>query len=562
MPWAWASLLIRSAVILGAAELLRRFSRRSAPAYRHRILFASFGLLMLWPVLSAMLPEVRLPIDLPGWLHLQVTGTVTVQQTTFAIGREAREPNVIHWPLIIWAFGVSLALAPLLVGYGKVLLLARRAVPVHDEAWTSLLHELSASLGLRRTPELLILLAPVMPMTFGLRRPRIVLPGDCVAWTPLRRRIVLLHELAHVQRRDVLAQIFASVMTALWWFQPLCWTSRWNLRRESERACDALVLASGIRPSDYAAALLEVAQAFGRTGRSPSAAIAMARRGELECRLYAILDPRPNGRARRLSFGAASVLIAAALTASAVTLLPEKQMDLTTNSPTDLAGGVPMKRTILSGLLASAGLSAATIGGALFDPSGAAVPNAKAQLYNPDTAAKQETTTAPDGKFNFDNLTAGQYILRIEKPGFASLFREFDVQPDSKVDRGLTLKQGSAQQQTDASAENTTASAAPTTRPQQIRVGGAVEESNLITKVQPVYPAAAKAAGIQGTVKLDTTISAEGVPEDIRVISSPSDDLTQSALEAVRQWRYKPTLLNGEPIKVVTDVIVNYTLSR
>ena len=80
--------------------------------------------------------------------------------------------------------------------------------------------------------------------------------------------------------------------------------------------------------------------------------------------------------------------------------------------------------------------------------------------------------------------------------------------------------------------------------------------------MQPVYPAAAKTAHVQGTVDLETVISAEGVPEDIRVVSSPSDDLTQSALEAVRQWRYKPTLLNGEPIKVVTDVVVNYTLSR
>jgi TonB family protein len=559
MHWAWTSLLIRSAIVLGAAEMLRRFPRRSAPAYRHRILLTAFGLLMMWPLFAAAIPEIQLPIELPFWLGLHGTATVTVRQTTFVLGRETQAHYVLNWPLVIWAAGVVLAVVPVLIGYINVRRISRRAVALNDTEWNDLLRELSTAFGLRRLPEMLMAAGPVMPMTFGLRRPRILLPRDCIAWTPARRRIVLLHELAHIQRRDVLAQLFANMMTAFWWFQPLCWTSRWGLRRESEHACDALVLASGVRPSDYAAELLEVAQAFRRTERwSSAAAITMARRGDLENRLYAILDPQPNRRARRLSFAAVCALTAVAVAASAVTLLPEKQTDLAIDSQ----GGVPMKRTLLSGLLASAGLSAATIGGSLFDPSGAAVPNAKALLYNPDTAAKQETTTAPDGKFAFDNLPAGQYILRIEKPGFASLFREFAVQPDSNVDRGLTLKLGSIQEQVNIQAKGSPAADSQPESPKQIRIGGAVQESKLITKIQPVYPATAKVAGVQGTVSLDMVISADGVPKDIRVVSSPGDDLTQSALEAVRQWRYSPTLLNGEPVEVVTNVVVNYTLAK
>jgi TonB family protein len=222
-----------------------------------------------------------------------------------------------------------------------------------------------------------------------------------------------------------------------------------------------------------------------------------------------------------------------------------------------------MKRTLLSGLLASAGLSAATIGGSLFDPSGAAIPNAKVSLYDPDTGATQDTTTTADGKFVFGNLLAGQYILRIEKPGFASLFREFNVQPDSKVERGLVLKLGPAQEERNAEAAEGARSAYPQpSNPQQLRIGGEAEQAKLIHKVQPVYPTPAKAAGVQGKVLLDTVISADGIPQEIRVISSPSDDLTQSALEAVRQWRYSPPLLNGQPVEVVTEVMVNYTLMR
>ncbi len=393
MPWAWASLLIRSAVVLIAAEILRRFPRKSAPADRHRILLAAFGLLMIWPLFAAVMPVIHLPL----WPHLRVADSITVQQTIFILQRDMPAPNVLNWPVIVWLTGVLLALTPVTVGYLNVLRMARQAAPLVNASWKDLLQALCKQLGIRNKPELLILPGPVMPLTFGLRRTHILLPAECVEWTSFRRRTVLLHELAHVQRRDIFAQLFANVVTALWWFQPLCWTSRWTLRRESERACDALVLASGVRSSDYATELLDIAQNFsGR--RWSSAAITMARRGELESRLNAILASQPHRKAR-LSFPAISVLIALTATASALTLLPEQE--------TDSPGGSPMKHTLLSGLLASAGLSAATIGGSIFDPSGAAIPNAKVSLYDPDTAAVQETTTTPDGKFGFDNLPAG-----------------------------------------------------------------------------------------------------------------------------------------------------------
>jgi beta-lactamase regulating signal transducer with metallopeptidase domain len=279
MQWAWASLLIRSAAVLAAAEILRRFPRKSAPADRYRILLAAFGLLMIWPLFSAAMPEIHLPL----WPHLRLRDSITVQQTMFILQRNTPAPKVFNWPVIAWLTAVLLVLAPLIIGYLNVLRMARRATQVVNTSWKDLLEALCKQLGIRNKPELLILPGPVMPLTFGLRRPRILLPAECVEWTSFRRRTVLLHELAHVQRRDILAQLFANVVTALWWFQPLCWTSRWTLRRESERACDALVLASGVRSSDYATELLEIAQNFGGR-RWSSAAITMARRGELDDR--------------------------------------------------------------------------------------------------------------------------------------------------------------------------------------------------------------------------------------------------------------------------------------
>jgi TonB family protein len=94
-----------------------------------------------------------------------------------------------------------------------------------------------------------------------------------------------------------------------------------------------------------------------------------------------------------------------------------------------------------------------------------------------------------------------------------------------------------------------------------IRVPGEVEDKNVIKKVVPKYPAEAKAARIQGKVILDVTISKEGHVTEVKPASGPAE-LIQSAVDAVKQWEFKPTLLNGEPVEVNSDVLINYTLSK
>jgi protein TonB len=94
-----------------------------------------------------------------------------------------------------------------------------------------------------------------------------------------------------------------------------------------------------------------------------------------------------------------------------------------------------------------------------------------------------------------------------------------------------------------------------------IRLGGNVAAANRISWVTPVYPAEAKENRIQGTVRLEITIDKEGHVGPMSVIGGPAE-LIHSAIDAVSQWVYKPTLLNGEPVSVLTTVDVNYTLSQ
>jgi len=94
-----------------------------------------------------------------------------------------------------------------------------------------------------------------------------------------------------------------------------------------------------------------------------------------------------------------------------------------------------------------------------------------------------------------------------------------------------------------------------------IRLGGNVAQANLLSRVTPVYPAEAKQNRIQGTVKLEITIDKEGHVAAVSVVGGPTE-LIQSATDAVQQWVYRPTLLNGEPVNVLTTVDVNYTLAQ
>ncbi len=93
-----------------------------------------------------------------------------------------------------------------------------------------------------------------------------------------------------------------------------------------------------------------------------------------------------------------------------------------------------------------------------------------------------------------------------------------------------------------------------------IKVGGNVMASKLLKKVPPVYPASMKTQRIQGTVWLDVEVDPAGNVSAADVVATPHADLTESALTAVRQWVYQPTLLNGNPVAVRTAVRVNYTL--
>ncbi len=107
---------------------------------------------------------------------------------------------------------------------------------------------------------------------------------------------------------------------------------------------------------------------------------------------------------------------------------------------------------------------------------------------------------------------------------------------------------------------NSTAAIPKVATPQRVRVSSGVSQGLIIKRVQPNYPPLARQARIQGTVVLQAEISKEGAIQNLQLISG-HPMLAPAAIEAVKQWRYRPYLLNGEPVAVDTQVVVNFTLS-
>ncbi len=233
--------------------------------------------------------------------------------------------------LAVWVVGVLVCLVRKSWQHVALLRLLNRCTKINSIGWENAVGEASQSLGLQQSISLLSLHEAQSPLTAGLLRAVVVLPGDAEDWQPARRRLVLLHELAHVKRRDVLTQTAAGLVSAFYWFNPVCWIGLVQMRKLRELACDDLVLSCGQQPTDYADVLLDVARSYRHSNYST--AVGMAHSTNVENRILAILD-----KARRhvsLSRTTARLLLVSA--AVLVCLVGTVQLRTQAETPTTVA---------------------------------------------------------------------------------------------------------------------------------------------------------------------------------------------------------------------------------
>ena len=315
-----ADAFVKATVLLLLAAGVTLLLRRSAASLRHLVWTLACGGVLALPLASALLPNWRVagwprldvPVafdlnEMPAQRHAAAAATDPTPAAKPAPRAPSSAPSVAtdvepvrwrirpNWTALVfpvWLSGVAAVLILLAVGMARIAWLDRTTAPLRDERWLLLVEDLSLELGLTRHVRLLQADGPAMPMTWGIRRPTILLPAEADAWSAERRRDVLLHELAHVKRHDFLIQLIARTACAVYWFHPLVWLAATRLREERERACDDHVLRAGATPSTYATHLLEIARDLRAARATALASVAMARPAQLATRLLDVLDTR------------------------------------------------------------------------------------------------------------------------------------------------------------------------------------------------------------------------------------------------------------------------------
>ncbi|MBC7851884.1 MAG: hypothetical protein IAF94_00465, partial [Pirellulaceae bacterium] len=343
-------LALKSAAVMLLALVAVGLLGRASAARRHLVWCLSVVSLLLLPVLSLALPAWRVTW-LPQWVAAPTRSAVTEpavaervrpiepvdiqtqparkvppapvvaaaslapSQTAPAIEAISVPSNPSLWLPATWLVGAIAVLVPLVIGLGNLIALRGRSKVIQDKHWVAMLDELRQKLGIHRRVQLRQSESAFVPLTWGAINPVLLVPAEASNWPDDRRRLVLLHELAHILRWDWLTQLVAHFACAIYWFNPLVWVAARQMRIERERACDDLVLISGAKASDYAQELLGLAAGLSDARLSTLVAVPMARRNALEDRLRGILDTSRNRAALTMGAACLSAVLAAAVLA-------------------------------------------------------------------------------------------------------------------------------------------------------------------------------------------------------------------------------------------------------
>lgn len=326
--------------VLALGFVMTFLLRRKSAALRHLIWLSAFAVALATPLLMCFGPRLLKP-----WtIEERGAGTGIVSASAVRMRAEpSRVPRSIPYAELLWGLWAAGALAcavRMRRSVAKARALRASAAPV----------EIFEGVPVAESES-----APVA-MTLGIRTPLIVLPIGHGGWSPQLRRTVLLHELAHIRRRDCLWQWLPHTVCALHWFNPLAWVARSQMLCEAERACDDAVVLTGANGPQFARALLDIATSANSTYRMKGPDPMMITvASKLESRIARLLDASANRRP--LTRAHAISAIAGAL----IVLLP-------------LAG--LRAQEVAPGATASSG----AIAGIVTDPSGARVPGATVNL--------------------------------------------------------------------------------------------------------------------------------------------------------------------------------------
>lgn len=420
MDLAMQMLLIaaKATVLLGVATLFLYLMRsRSTAASRHFVCISALAALFLL-IAAAFVPPAGVAGNWPVF--------------PISIGASAAAPEAGTWTgwsnavFLIWLVGSGAFALRLFLGREVVAAKSRRFAPVDDAAWHADLALAAARLDVSVSHVRLREGSVATPVVSGIFRPAILLPQGARHWDSFHRQTVLLHELAHVRRRDCLWQQIAGLACALFWFHPLVWRVAARMCREQELACDDLALSAGIDRRAYADLLLHAAQNAASGTLFACAFQDSSSTKHLRARFAHILEAPASRRVKRHWANA----FATALVCSLLALVSVK-------------------------------------------------------------------------------LVRAEHVARTEHV---------------------------------------------------YRIGDGVSTPVLISKVEPEYTKAARKAKIAGTVLVSVIIDKNGNPRNVHITRGLDPGLNAKAVQAIKQWRFRPAIRNGKAVAVKANIEVHFRL--
>ena len=553
--------MIRVTLVLVAAHLVIPRLRSRSAAERHLLWTLALAGATSLPLLAWVVPSwVRragavLPSAIDAFRDWSPSsGTDIVVR---AVGIESGGGLLAISLMTLWGVGTALMLLALARDMIKVVRLTASARPVRDPAMVQMAADTADRLTLACRPRLLISNDTAIPLAWGHLRGRVLLPQAAHEWPAGRLRAVLAHEFAHLRRGDWPVHVVAELLCAVYWFHPLVWLAHRQLRSESERAADDLVLGLGVDAHEYATHLLDIVRAVHRRARVWTPTVAMARTSHLEQRVAALLDVCVNRRrvSRTAGIGTTTIALATALF-------------LATVSAREAAANISIRTSNVPAIRASMAAGGSQRAGAAPRLQLAAAARASSDVMTPPEIAEYTTpalySEAARARGVEGLVTVGVHIGADGRIGDVHIVhglgfgldqnalvavRQWRFRPGTRngepvaMDAEVTIEFSLRNEAINELIANDMA----------VQVGPGITPPRAVRVVQP-RPGARGA----GTVVLDIVLLENGTPKIVRILQSVTPELDRVAIQAFEQWRFSPAIQDGRPVKIRMNAEVNF----
>lgn len=502
---------IKGSLLILLAWSASRLLRGKTAAVRHFVWTVTIAVVVMLPVWSVVVPAIKAPILPSSLLSEELTAVTSapVEQELVSSANESSVPEEvgIRWQtgvVFIWLAGASIAFLWLLMGKVRAWKMLIMAHALDDETLLDVAGVAADQIGLRPGWKIKVSDAVEVPLVVGNFGRTVLLPEEAYSWTREKLLILLLHEMTHIKRRDMLFQIPAEISTIIFWFNPLVWYAAHRQIVERELAADDHVLNKGVKVSDYATQLLEAANCLRRSSFRALSGAGMARGADFKQRLVKVLSVETNRKPLEKRYSALIIL--------AISLL-----------------GLPLSAWQTWGELESPVIIEddhfATALEILFsdvmddDPEKFADNNSRQQMHLRTVAQTR------------DSRPYAERLSYTKNSGRANL----NLRPnlDNEIDE---------------------------TREQEIGSELVILRPKMIKFVKPVYPDTAKKRGVSSSVHLQAVIDVDGRVGDVQVIRESQAGLgfKESAVNALKECRFVPARAGDRAVKVLTGINIRF----